>query len=946
MARRKARAGEADPRPGEPKFYLTVAYPYPSGGMHVGHGRTYTVPDVVARFQRMRGKNALYPMGFHCTGTPVVGISERIKRRDPKALWLYGELYQVPPETLERFTRPEVIVDYFSKEYRRNMTDLGLAIDWRRTFKTIEPRYKRFTEWHYRRLMAAGLVHRGEHPVKWCPNDKNAVGDHDLLQGDTAAIVEYTLLPFRLEDGTVLPAATLRPETLYGTTNLWVKPEEAYARVRVNGKETWLVSNPAVEKMRNQRFEVEVQGEVAGRQLVGRTVETPLTGARVPVLPGAFVDPKVATGVVFSVPAHAPYDHAGLADLKRSPDGLAAVVAPLEPIPIIETEGYGAVPAADLCRRMKVSGQSDPKLNEATETLYRDELRKGRMKAGLPEVGGLPVAEARDRVKARLGAPALHDFTGGPVVCRCNTECFVKLLTDQWFLKYSDPEWKRRTKEAMGRIHFVPSEITAQFLHTVDWLEDWACTRRVGLGTPFQWDPGQIVEPLSDSVIYMAYYTVSHHLNRIPLSKLSDALFDYVFRGRGDPGRVGVPVALLKKMRAEFLYWYPYDYRFSAKDLVGNHLTFQVFHHAALFPKRHRPKGIVVFGIGLLDGAKMSSSKGNVVRLGDALKKHGSDVVRFFLVSSAEPWQDFDWREEAVQGAARALEAFRRLAAEGLRQRPAGKPSRELRSRPGASLRDVPALEPIDRWLLSKAQRRAEAAAGAMERFQTRQAAQEALYGLLEDVRWFRRRTDPRRPGARYALHHAARAWVLLMAPFVPKTAASLWRKVSRKPVEGERYPASDRRLLDPKAEAAESLVGRVASDLQEILRVTGAAPKRVVLYVAPDWSRKLLRSALKGGEMKGLMAEAQRDPALKERMAEVAKMASKLQGHIHSLGPQTAKDLAALDEPRILQSALPFLQREFRCPVELQEAEAPREDPAGRAKGALPFRPAIWLDS
>ncbi len=926
----RARPGEADPVPGKPKFYLTVAYPYPSGGMHVGHGRTYTVPDVVARFQRMRGKNALYPMGFHCTGTPVVGISERIKRKDPKALWLYGDLYRVPKRTLERFTEPEVIVDYFSKEYRRNMTDLGLAIDWRRTFKTIDPRYKKFIEWQYRRLMAAGLVHKGQHPVKWCPNDKNAVGDHDLLQGDSAAIVEYTLLPFRLEDGTLLPAATLRPETLFGTTNLWVKPDETYLKVRVDGKETWVVSRPAVEKLRNQMRSVEVLGEVPGRSLVRAVAETPLTGKRVPVLPAPLVDPKVGTGVVFSVPAHAPYDYAGLADLKRAPDGLADVVAPLEPIPIIDAPGYGPVPAADICARLSISGQADPNLAKATEQLYRDELVKGRMKEGLPEVGGLPVAQARDRVKERLGAPVLHDFTGGPVVCRCNTECFVKILTDQWFLKYSDPAWKAQARESMGRIHFVPPEITAQFLHTVDWLEEWACTRRVGLGTTFQWDPGQIIEPLSDSVIYMAYYTVAHHLNKVPMSRFSDQLFEYIFQGKGDPKKVGVKVSDLQKMRREFLYWYPYDYRFSAKDLVGNHLTFQVFHHAALFPKRHQPKGIVVFGIGLLEGAKMSSSKGNVVRLGDALKKYGTDTVRFFLVSSAEPWQDFDWREEAVQGAARALDAFRRLAAEGLRSKPSGKPP----------------LEPIDRWLLSKVQRRAGAAAEAMEKFQTRQAAQEALYGLLEDVRWFRRRTDPRRPGARHALRQAARAWVLLMAPFVPRTAAALWRKVSAKPVEAEAYPFVDRELLDPKAEVAEGLVGRVVADLQEILRVTGATPKRVVLYAAPGWSRRLFKSALKNPEMKGLMAEAQKDTALKERMAEVARVASKLQGHIHSIGPGTALALAGLDEPRILEGALPFLRREFRCPVELQDAGAPREDPAGRAKGALPFRPAIWVET
>jgi leucyl-tRNA synthetase len=97
---------------------------------------------------------------------------------------------------------------------------------------------------------------------------------------------------------------------------------------------------------------------------------------------------------------------------------------------------------------------------------------------------------------------------------------------------------------------------------------------------------------------------------------------------------------------------------------------------------------------------------------------------------------------------------------------------------------------------------------------------------------------------------------------------------------------------------------------------------------------------------MKRLMAEAQRDPALRGRMAEAAKVAGRLQGHLHSLGSETAKALSGLDEARILEGALPFLRREFRCPVELQDAGAPREDPAGRAKVALPYRPAIWVEA
>jgi leucyl-tRNA synthetase len=133
------RAFEANPSDRE-KFYITVAYPYPSGAMHVGHGRTYIVPDVIARFWRMRGREVLYPMAFHVTGAPVIGISKRIARGDPKAVTLYRDLYKVPEQTLKEFVDPLAIVRHFSEEYARVMRQCGLSIDWRRRFTSSRRR--------------------------------------------------------------------------------------------------------------------------------------------------------------------------------------------------------------------------------------------------------------------------------------------------------------------------------------------------------------------------------------------------------------------------------------------------------------------------------------------------------------------------------------------------------------------------------------------------------------------------------------------------------------------------------------------------------------------------------------------------------------------------------------------------------------------------------------
>ena len=269
------RAFESNPSDHE-KFYLTVAFPYPSGAMHVGHGRTYIVPDVIARFWRMRGRQVLFPMAFHVTGAPVVGISKRIARNDPKTIHLYRDLYKVPQNVLAGFTDPLTIVKHFAAEYQRVMTSCGLSIDWRRRFITVDPTYSRFVEWQWKHLYEAGHVIKGVHPVRYCTVDENPVGDHDLLEGDKAEVIKFTLVMFHYGDA-FIPTATLRPETIHGVTNLWANPGVTYVRALVDGK-MWIVSKEAAEKLVLQDHTVEVKEEIEGKDLIDKTVSHPLCG--------------------------------------------------------------------------------------------------------------------------------------------------------------------------------------------------------------------------------------------------------------------------------------------------------------------------------------------------------------------------------------------------------------------------------------------------------------------------------------------------------------------------------------------------------------------------------------------------------------------------------------------------------------------------------------------
>ncbi|MFN7105343.1 MAG: class I tRNA ligase family protein, partial [Pyrobaculum sp.] len=166
---KEAKVYEPDPTPGVPKFFITAAYPYPNGAIHIGHGRTYLIADVLARFYRHMGRNVLFPMAFHYTGTPILTIAEAIANGDKTVMEEYMEIYGVPPEEVKKMGDPLYLARYFHRQSREAMERFGLGIDWSREFTTIDPEYQRFIQWQFEKLRKRGLIVRGRHPVGWCP---------------------------------------------------------------------------------------------------------------------------------------------------------------------------------------------------------------------------------------------------------------------------------------------------------------------------------------------------------------------------------------------------------------------------------------------------------------------------------------------------------------------------------------------------------------------------------------------------------------------------------------------------------------------------------------------------------------------------------------------------------------------------------------------------------
>lgn len=934
---------ESDPDSRE-KIFLTVAYPYPSGAMHIGHGRTYTVPDVYARFKRMQGYNVLFPMGWHVTGAPVIGIAKRIARGDPWTLDIYKNVHKVPEDELNKFKDPEYIVKYFSSQYRDVMQRMGYSIDWRREFKTTDAHYQKFIEWQFRQLKSKGFVTRGEHPVKYCPGCENPVGDHDLLEGEGVGINELTLVKFEI-DSDYFVAATFRPETLFGATNLWINPDEKYVRIDMDG-ENWIISKKAYENLVHQKNEIKIIEEINTPGMIGKYVKNPLTSKKHIILPAPFVDPEYGTGVVYSVPAHAPADFIALLDLKENKEilekyGIKEKVLEIQPVNVITLKGFGEFPAAEMIEKFNVKSQLDPKLKDATNELYKLEHAKGVISEHIIEYKRLSVQKARDEIIENIitssKGDVMHDFAERPVLCRCGTKAVVKILEDQWFLKYSDEEWKKLAIKCLGQEQVVPPEVRTNLEYYIDWLEDWACSRRIGLGTKLPWDKQWLIEPLSDSTIYMAYYAISKYMKELNPDDLDDAFFNDVYLDEGKYSGNMSP-EIFDDVKNEFNYWYPLNWRLSAKDLVGNHLSFHIFHHSVIFPEDKWPKGVVVFGMGLLEGHKMSSSKGNVVLLEDAIETHGADVVRLFLMSSAEPWQDFDWREKEVKGIKRRLDWFKEFI---IRVAEIKGSAVSLKSfLPGE------VKKPVNAWLLSQVNMRIKDTTEALEGFQTRKALQEALFLFKKDIDHYLHRIgheledSASREEISNILTYVLSNWIPIMAPFIPHTAEEMWNSI-----EGEGFasaapwPEYDVDLIDEKIQKAEEIVQGLADDINEIKKIIDTEPEKIHIYIAPEWKWRVFEIAkeIRSPDIGRIMSESVKQN-IHDDKKEIAEFVKKIAREVTRI-----KYVGRIDEYSIIKDSLDYLSREVGAEVIVYRE--PAYDPQNKSKNAMPYKPAIYIE-
>jgi leucyl-tRNA synthetase len=972
---------EPEAEPGQKKFLIHFAYPGISGYLHVGHMRGFTYADIISRYKRMTGHLVLYPAGFHASGLPSVGLAKRVARKDPGTID-YLKNNGCPEDIIPKLADPEYVVEYFSNIYTEEYwKHFGFSIDYTRLMTTISPGYKKFITWQFLQLKKKDLLIQGPHYAPFCPGCGPVAVDPsqtDVQQGGSAEMQEFAVLKFQLKDGSILPAATLRPETIFGVTNMWLHPDLEYVKIRVDDLDDWIVSEEAARKLEHQRERVERIGTVHAKELIGQTCHVPIANNDVPILPGEFVDPTISTGVVMSVPAHAPYDWIAVVDLQKKPELLEPfgippqVVQDVKPISLIKTSKSDSEdPAGDICKEMDVQSQHDiEKLEEATKTIYKMEFHSGVMTALCGEYAGLRVDEVKDtlfRDFIDMGvADVFYEFSE-KVVCRCGEDVIIKLVPDQWFIKYSDFDLTESSKEHARSMNIIPKEYYEELPGVLDWFKDRACIRQGSwLGTEFPFKKDWIIEPISDSTLYPAYYIISKYINNgtVTPEQLTEQFFDYVFLGQGTPENFSeVAPEILDKIKTDFDFFYPVDINLGGKEHKTVHFPVFLMNHVAIMPENKRPLGIFVnWWVTQAKGDKISKSqvsKGGAEPIPDAAEKYTVDGMRLYYAHVGSANLDIEWDQNTVLNYRSRLNRAWELFSEIRAIIVAGNSSASTANPDNAQ---GSSTSTIDQWLVNAVNNRIQAINNYLELYDLRAASNEIYFGIFQDLRWYLRRggNNPE------ILNQIVEVWIKAMSPFTPFIAEELWELFGFSGetennklgfVATDVFPEFNPETQYKHAEVFENYLKSVTEDINEIIKVIKKKPEKVIIYTTPTWKQKMHELAFElladdNLDMGSLMQKAMAVPEIKPQgkaapavAQRLVKELSKLRG-VKDREKERQELEKELNEYEYLTNAAGFLENQFGCKIRIYSADddsAP--NPGNKLKAAMPGRPAIYIE-
>lgn len=914
------------------KFFITVPWPYVNGSLHVGHGRTYTLADIVARYKRARGYNVLFPMAFHQSGTPILAFSQRLRMKDPATIRLYRDYvlqYEDEKEVesrLKSFEEPKNIAEYFSNAVIRDFKSLGYSIDWTRVFTSADLEYQDFVKWQFEKLNTLDLIKKGNYPVLYSIEDDNAVGEDDIKDGDTdkVSIEEFTGVIFKGEKFSLI-AASLRPETIFGITNAWIGTNLDYVLCSFKGDQ-YVVTRQSFEKLKLQIHDAKFERDIANSEIVKEKFRVPVTDKEIQAKETGFVDPDNGTGVVYSVPGHSIWDYVAL-----SPEDRTGVPK------IIEMPKNQSMTVENLVSKLGINSIEDrEKLLEATQTLYKEEFYNGVMNDQCGRFSGMKVSKARDDIREELiatGDAIKFLETSRKAETRSGSKVVVAVLKDQWFIDYS-PQWlKESAHDLVNSMFYYPEFYRTAMNDAVDWLKERPCARRRGLGTKLPFDTRWTIESLSDSTIYPAVYSCINELKSIysELSEIPGKIADYIFSGGSDDLLSGYSEKikdLAMKSRKSFDYWYGVDIRLTAYPHLSNHLSFYIMNHAALFDRAHLPKGLVISGLVVSNGAKISKSKGNVVSLMSISNHYSADIYRLYVAIQSDIQSTLDWNEGDLKTLIKKYEAFKELFAR-------------------LDTGEDKELSQIDLWFISRFRSRLHDFNENMEGYNIRAAYVGIFYEVLNDIR----RLESRGGNLSGVMKYVMREWLLVLSAVIPHICEDLWHRFvedsfvssallgdtmdkslsemfdSIKDSLVEVFPENEisRMSGDPDYMAgiiipSEDFITKIEGDIREIIKATGIDPKKIEITM-PNEDLVKISGSLMENRRNDLRDE---DKRLIPEFMKVRKSIS----------------FQPFDEYSLLSSNRKYLEKIFSAKVDITKA-----GPNKKGKNPWPGRPLIRLE-
>ncbi|HAI33787.1 MAG TPA: leucine--tRNA ligase, partial [Alcanivorax sp.] len=624
-----ARSFKVTEQPGKETFYCLSMFPYPSGRLHMGHVRNYTIGDVISRYQRMLGKNVLQPMGWDAFGLPAENAA--IKNDTAPAPWTYQN------------------IDYMRGQLKR----LGFGYDWDRELATCTPQYYRWEQWFFTQLFEKGLVYRKQSTVNWCPNDQTVLANEQVIEGccwrcDTPVeqkdipqwfikITDYAdellndldqldgwpeqvkamqknwigrsegvELDFSIEGpqgNELLRVYTTRPDTLMGVSYMAVAAGHPLAKAAAE-------RDPEVAAFVDQCQHAGVaEADIATMEkkgiFTGVYARHPITGKDVPVWVANFVLMSYGTGAVMAVPAHDQRDFEF-------------------------AHKYG----------LPINQVIEPANGETLDLDNEAFTAKGKL-VNSGEFDGLTSEQAFDAIAAWLSERGLGEKK-------------VNYRLRDWGVsrqRYWGAPIPMRSLEDGTQVPVPEDELPVVLPEDV---------RMDGVTSPIKSDPE---------------WAKTQHQGQ-PAFRETDT-FDTFMESSWYYARFTCPdedQAMLDPARAN--YWLPVDQYVGGIEHAILHLLYARFFHkllrdAGLVDSDEPFKRLLCQGMVLKDGAKMSKSKGNTVDPQQMIEEFGADTVRLFMMFAAPPEQSLEWNDSGVEGAHRFLKRLWRLVAEHLEGGPA-----------------------------------------------------------------------------------------------------------------------------------------------------------------------------------------------------------------------------------------------------------------------------------